>query len=75
MATETSGNSNGFLYFIVGVLLVAVVVVGFMVYSGGMGGQSSSDRAVERSADAVGDAAGKIGDAAKDAAKNTNPGG
>jgi len=72
MATETSGNSNGFLYFIVGVLLVAVVVVGFIVYNGSTS-HSSGDRAIERTADAVGDAAGKIGDAASDAAKK--PGG
>lgn len=67
MATETSGNSNGFLYFIVGVLLVGVVVLGVMFFNGGLGGQSSSDRAIERSADALGDAADKVGDAAKDA--------
>jgi len=68
MATETSGNSNGFLYFIVGVLLVGVVVLGVMFYNGGFGGQSSSDRAVERSADAIGDAADKIGDSVEKAA-------
>lgn len=71
MATESSGNSNGFLYFIVGVLLVGVVVLGFMFYNGGGAGERSADSAVERTADAVGDAADEVGDAARDA----NPGG
>lgn len=74
MATETSGNSNGFLYFIVGVLLVGVVVLGFMMYNGGSIGKSSTDRAVERSANAIGDAAGKIGDSVKDAARKPSGG-
>lgn len=71
MATESSGNSNGFLYFIVGVLLVGVVVLGFMFYNGGRGGGSSAENAVERTADAVGDAADDVGDAAR----KTTPGG
>jgi hypothetical protein len=66
MATETSGNSNGFLYFIVGVLLVGVVVLGFMFYNNG-GVQSPTESAVERTADAVGDAADDVGDAARKA--------
>ncbi len=69
MATETSGNSNGFLYFIVGVLLVGVIVLGVMFFNGGLpSSQSPTERAVERSADAIGDAADKVGEAAKDAA-------
>jgi hypothetical protein len=72
MATETTGNSNGFLYFIVGVLLVGVVVLGFMFYNGGGGtGDRSADSTIERTADAVGDAADEVGDAARD----TTPGG
>jgi hypothetical protein len=67
MATESSGNSNGFLYFIVGVLLVGVVVLGIMFYNGGLpGAQSPTDRAIDRTADAIGDAADKVGDAAKE---------
>jgi hypothetical protein len=69
MATETSGNSNGFLYFIVGVLLVGVVVLGIMFFNGGLpGAQSPTDRAIDRTADAIGDAADKVGDAAKEPA-------
>jgi hypothetical protein len=65
MATETSGNSNGFLYFIVGVLLVGVVVLGVMFFNGGLpGAQSPTERAIDRTADAIGDAADKIGDSA-----------
>lgn len=65
MATETSGNSNGFLYFIVGILLVGVVVLGVMFFNGGLpGAQSPTDRAINRTADAIGNAADKIGDAA-----------
>lgn len=63
MATESSGNSHGFLYFIVGVLLVGVVVLGIVYFNGGTPAPASP---VERAADAVGDAADKVGDAAKD---------
>ena len=62
MATETS-NSNGFLYFIVGVLLLGVVVLGFMFFNGGLpGARSPEERAIDRTADAIGNAADKIGD-------------
>ena len=66
MATEVqrSGGGNGFLYFIVGALLVAVAVLGVLYYNGSLG-QSREDVAIERSADAIGDAARDIGDAAK----------
>ncbi|MEQ1608858.1 MAG: hypothetical protein ABL956_07825 [Hyphomonadaceae bacterium] len=65
MATESSGNSNGFLYFIVGVLVVAVIGIGVVMYNGGFGRASSSP--IDRAADAVGHAADKVSDAAKDA--------
>jgi hypothetical protein len=61
---DTGRGSSGFLYFVVGALVVAVGVLGYMYYSG----QTRSDSAVERSADKIGDAARDIGDAAKDAA-------
>lgn len=64
MATESSSNSNGFLYFIVGVLLVGMIVLGIMFFNGSTPAPSSP---LERAADAVGDAADKVGDAAKDA--------
>ena len=67
MATETSGNSNGFLYFIVGILLVGMVVLGIMFFNGGLpGAQSPTERAIDRTADAIGNAADKVGDAAKE---------
>jgi len=75
MATESESSNNGFLYFIVGVLLVGVVVIGFMMYNGQGVSKSPTESAIERSADAVGDAADKVGDAARDATRNTNPGG
>jgi len=65
MATESSGNSNGFLYFIVGALVLGMIVLGVMYFNGGLGNAPASP--TERAADAVGDAAEKIGDAAKDA--------
>jgi hypothetical protein len=65
MATETSGNSNGFLYFIVGALVVAVVGFGIMYFNGGFGQPQTP---VERAADAVANAADRVGDAANDAA-------
>ncbi|HEX5008692.1 MAG TPA: hypothetical protein VFV70_16380 [Hyphomonadaceae bacterium] len=74
MATEVRETNNGFLYFIVGALIVGVIVLGFLFYNGNLGGQrSSTDAAIERSADAIGDAADKIGDSAGDAARSANP--
>ena len=75
MATETRESNHGFLYFIVGALIVGVIVLGFLFYNGnlGGGGQSSTDASIERSADAIGDAADRIGDSAEDAARNANP--
>ncbi len=64
MATESSGSSNGFLYFIVGVLVVGMIVLGVMFFNGGAPAPASP---MERAADAVGDAANEVGDAAKDA--------
>jgi hypothetical protein len=69
MATEQrSGGSNGFLYFAIGALIVAVGVLGWMFYDGGW--RSSNDTTIERSADKIGDAADDIGDSVKDAARN-----
>ncbi len=61
MADAARGGSNGFLYFIVGALLIAVIGLGVVFYNGGLG-QSRTDRAIERSADAVGEAADAVGD-------------
>jgi hypothetical protein len=63
---DTGRGSNGFLYFAVGALIVAVGVLAFMYYSG----QTHTESSVERSADKIGDAARDIGGAAKDAAHN-----
>ena len=38
---ESTGNSNGGLYFIVGALVVAVLVIGFFAFGGSFGGGSS----------------------------------
>lgn len=74
MATEVRESNHGFLYFIVGALIVGVVILGFLFYNGNLGSQrSSTDAAIERSADAIGDAADRIGDSAQDAARNANP--
>jgi len=63
MATETSGNSNGFLYFIVGAMLIALVVLGIMYFNGGFGG--TADGPIENAAESVGEAADEVGDAAR----------
>jgi hypothetical protein len=73
MATEVRESNHGFLYFIVGALIVGVIILGFLFYNGNLGGRSSSDAAIERSADAIGDAADRIGDSAEDAARNATP--
>jgi hypothetical protein len=72
MATEQrSGGGNGFLYFAIGALIVAVAVLAWMFY----GGVDNPDRvaentAIERSADAVGDAAEDLSDSVRDATRN-----
>ena len=52
-----SSGSNGFLYFIVGALVVAVAVLGFFYFQG----QPSQESVVERSAAQVGEAAEAVG--------------
>ena len=71
-SSTSSSSGNGFLYFAIGALIVAVGVLGWMFYNGSLGGSSESraNTSLERSADAVGDAARDIGNAAKDAARN-----
>jgi hypothetical protein len=70
MAVEErrSGGGNGFLYFAIGALIVAVGVLAWMFYGGETNRQP--DTAIERAADAVSDAADDIGDSARDAAQN-----
>lgn len=70
MAVEqgrSSGSGNGFLYFAVGALLVAVGVLGWLYYNGST--QARSDSAVERMAESVSSAVDKIGDSARDASR------
>ncbi len=64
MVTESSGNSNGFLYFIVGAMLVGLVILAIMYFNGGFGG-ASNDSPLENAAEAVGEAADEVGDAAR----------
>lgn len=72
---ETGGSSpgparsNGFLYFAVGALVVAVGGLGFMYYQS----QNQPESAIERSADAIGDAAEDISDSVRDAARDIPP--
>ncbi len=69
MATEQrSSGGNGFLYFAIGALIVAVGVLGWMFYDGGW--RNSNDTAIERSADAISDAADDVSDSVRDAARN-----
>lgn len=71
MAVEqrpTSGG-NGFLYFAIGALIVAVGVLAWMFYNG-QTNRSSEDTALERVADSVSDAADDISDSARDAARS-----
>jgi hypothetical protein len=68
--TTTSGGGNGFLYFAIGALIVAVGVLGWMFYDGGWRSERSTDTVLERTADKIGDAADDIGDSAREAARN-----
>lgn len=74
-SSTTSGGSHGFLYFAIGALIVAVIVLGWMFYEGGASNPDrlAENNAIERSADAIGDAADEIGDAARDIAPDTTP--
>ena len=71
--TTNAGGGNGFLYFAIGALIVAVGVLGWMFYDGGWRQDRAADTAIERTADAIGDAADDIGDATRDAARNVQP--
>ncbi|MDP3493127.1 MAG: hypothetical protein Q8R82_08425 [Hyphomonadaceae bacterium] len=66
MATEqrTTSSGNGFLYFAIGALIVAVGVLAWMFYNGETS-PSPQDTAIERMADSVGDAVDDIGDATR----------
>jgi hypothetical protein len=44
---EGTGNSNGGLYFIVGALVVAVLVIGFFAFGGSFGGSHKLDVTIE----------------------------
>lgn len=63
--TREKTGGSGMLYFIVGALVVAVGVIGYLMYEGSTT-SSSRDTAIERSADAIGDAANRIGDSIDD---------
>jgi hypothetical protein len=69
MAEAQTGGGNGFLYFIVGALLVVVIGLGVMMYNGGAIGQSPTDRAIENSAEAVGAAADSVSKGVNDATR------
>lgn len=38
--SNSAGNSNGGLYFIVGALVVAVLVIGYFAFGGSLGGST-----------------------------------
>ena len=61
MATETTRSSNGFLYFIVGALVVGMIVLAFMFF----GGADTNNGPIEGVAESVGEAADEVGDAAR----------
>jgi hypothetical protein len=73
--TETRSGGNGFLYFAIGALIVAVGVLAWLFYGGGLGQPQSNtaDSSIDRAADRIGDAANDIGDAARDATRNVTP--
>ena len=60
----TSGGGNGFLYFVVGALVVGVAVLAWFMF----GQPTSTESSLDRMADSVGEAADSISDSARDAA-------
>ena len=71
MATEQRTGGNGFLYFAIGALIVAVAVLGWMYYDGAWR-ENSAEAAIEDSADAIGDAADDISDSVRDATRDAD---
>lgn len=72
MAVEerpTSGGGNGFLYFVVGALVVGVAVLAWFMF----GQPATTDSSIDRMADSVTEAADSISDSARDAADNVTP--
>jgi hypothetical protein len=68
--TERRGG-NGFLYFIVGALVVAVGVIGFLYYEN----QRTTTQArtqTEQKLEAIGNAADKLGDTVRDATRGAD---
>lgn len=65
----TSGG-NGFLYFVVGALVIGVAVLAWYLMSGQT---STTDNSLDRVADSVSEAADSISDSAEDAARNVTP--
>ena len=62
MASGTSGSSNGIVYFVVGALVVAVIVLGVMFFN-----SERNDSPLENAAEVVSEAADEVGDAARNA--------
>jgi uncharacterized protein HemX len=68
--TERRGG-NGFLYFVVGALVVAVGVIGFMYYEN----QRTTTQAqsqTQQKLEAIGNAADKLGDTVRDATRGAD---
>ena len=72
MAVEErrTGGGNGFLYFIVGALVVGLAALAWYMMSGQAPAQ---DDPMGRVADSISDAADSISDSARDAADNVTP--
>lgn len=62
-------GGNGFLYFVVGALVVGVAVLAWFMF----GQPSTTDSSLDRMADSVGEAVDSISDSAEDAARNVTP--
>jgi flagellar basal body-associated protein FliL len=68
-APAPRSGGSGFLYFVVGALVVAVAVLAFMYFQG----QSQPEGSIERGAEAISEAADDISDSVRDAARNIPP--
>lgn len=70
MDVDRTGSSNGFLWFVVGALVVAVAVLGVMYSTdSGLFHRSPAEKAANAVSDAAHDAADGLRDAARDARK------
>jgi len=68
---ERRGGGHGFLYFIVGALVVAIGAMGYIYYENRRT-QTASQTQTEQKLNSIGDAANKLGDTVREATRGAD---